>query len=234
MMSILDALGIDRAEEIGVEDGISPFPFEFQTTHEIYHKMEKKMAEAKRPIRLPHCHLTPKHFIKDFQGKIVYIYRDVRAVAASAYPFLQKLPMMSPVMEPYNFLNIDEFAQTIVKDQFWWPDSGVDDAKWQRAAEAGEYKNLLLCKFEDVIADKRTWIKKIADFVGLTDYNIDQVIEQISVANTAERRRRLYEAAGTPFFEEICYRKGESKSWRQELSPETLALFKKKYPHLQD
>ena len=29
-MSILDALGVDRAEELGVENGITPFPFEFQ------------------------------------------------------------------------------------------------------------------------------------------------------------------------------------------------------------
>ena len=81
------------------EGGITPFPFEFQKTHEVYHRMEKKMAEAKRPILLPHCHLTPDRFIKGFKGKIVYISRDVRAVCASAYPFINS--MMKHVMEPY-------------------------------------------------------------------------------------------------------------------------------------
>ena len=100
-LSILDALGVDRAEELGVPGGVTPFPFEYQRTHEVYHRMEKMMAEAKRPIMLPHCHLTPELFINNFKGKIVYISRDVRAVAASAYPFLNKLPQMKPLLTPY-------------------------------------------------------------------------------------------------------------------------------------
>ena len=99
LLSILDALGCDRAEELGVEGGITPFPFEYQRSHEVYHRMEKKMAEAKGPVTLPHCHLTPDRFIKGFKGKIVYISRDVRAVCASAYPFINA--MMKDVMEPY-------------------------------------------------------------------------------------------------------------------------------------
>jgi len=42
-LSILDALGCDRAEEVGVEGGITPFPFEFQRTHQVYKRMEKKI-----------------------------------------------------------------------------------------------------------------------------------------------------------------------------------------------
>merc|ERR1712242_372681 len=71
----------------------------YQRSHEVYHRMEKKMAEAKGPVTLPHCHLTPDRFIKGFKGKIVYISRDVRAVCASAYPFINA--MMKDVMEPY-------------------------------------------------------------------------------------------------------------------------------------
>ena len=33
---IFDALGIERAEELGVENGITPFPFEFQDRFLIY------------------------------------------------------------------------------------------------------------------------------------------------------------------------------------------------------
>ena len=53
--------------------------------------MESKMAAAKNFITLPHGHLYPKFFPKDFKGKIIFIQRDPRAVAASAYPFLQKV-----------------------------------------------------------------------------------------------------------------------------------------------
>ena len=103
-----------------------------------------------------------------------------------------------------------------------------------------------MLKFEDIIgtfcqlefwhtqflADKTKWITKIGDFVGLTDYEMDAVLDQITVANTAARRQAKFNAAGVPFWESICYRKGESKSWREELSAETLSLFKQKYPDL--
>ena len=49
------------------------------------------MATAQNLLTLPHGHLYPKFFPKDFKGKIMFIQRDPRAVAASAYPFLQKV-----------------------------------------------------------------------------------------------------------------------------------------------
>ena len=61
---------------------------------------------------------------------------------------------------------------------------------------------------------------------------MDDVIEQISVPSTAARRQAKFEAAGVPFWEAPCYRKGQSKSWRDEMSAETLAMFKEKYPDL--
>ena len=59
------------------------------------------MVEAKQPLMLPHCHLSPELFIKDFKGKIIYTSRDVRAVAASAYPFITKIETLKPLVEPY-------------------------------------------------------------------------------------------------------------------------------------
>lgn len=151
VMSILDAIGVDRAEELGVPGGVTPFPFEFQATHEAYHRMEKMMADAQRPIMLPHCHLTPGLFIKNFKGKIIYISRDVRAVAASAYPFITKIDSMKPILTPYKFESLDDFAQCIVKDEFCMLDARKDDDEWVKAAERGEYENILMLKFEDII-----------------------------------------------------------------------------------
>ena len=68
---------------------------------ENFGRMEKLMAAAKQPLMLPHCHLTPELFIKDFKGKILYIYRDVRACAASAYPFMKGIEMLKPILDPY-------------------------------------------------------------------------------------------------------------------------------------
>merc|ERR1712136_384051 len=106
------------------------------------------------------------------------------------------------------------------------------DTKWFESAKNGEFDQILMLKFEDVIADKSTWIQKVADFVGLTDFNMEEVIDQISVANTIARRKAKFEAAGVPFWEIVCYRKGESKSWQQELSEKTKQMFEEKYPDL--
>jgi len=54
------------------------------------------------------------------------------------------------------------------------------------------------------------------------------------VPATIQRRKKAFELAGAPFFEIICYRKGESGSWREELKPETLKIFKKFYSNLSE
>jgi len=84
-------LEIERAEELGEDKGIEAVPFESQHSIEAYERMENKMATAQNLLTLPHSHLYPNFFPKDFKGKIIFIKRDPRAVAASAYPFLQKV-----------------------------------------------------------------------------------------------------------------------------------------------
>ena len=76
-------------------------------------------------------------------------------------------------------------------------------------------------------------MRKIADFVGLTDFEMDKVIEEISVEKTIARRKAKFEACGVPFWEIVCYRKGESKSWQHELSEETKRMYQEKYPDLE-
>jgi len=49
---------------------------------------------------------------------------------------------------------------------------------------------------------------------------------------TLEQRKKKWEEAKRPFFESICYRKGKSNSWEEELSDETKKLFKIYYPEL--
>ena len=48
MMSVLDAMGCDRAEELGQEPsgGISAKPFECQRSLEAYKRMETKMKNS--------------------------------------------------------------------------------------------------------------------------------------------------------------------------------------------
>ena len=84
----------------------------------------------------------------------------------------------------------------------------------------------------DDFRDKKGSIEKIAKYLGVTDFNVWDVIEEISIPRTIERRRKKFQEAGVPFWEIICYRKGESKSWKEELSADTLKLYKEKYPEL--
>ena len=82
--------------------------------------------------------------------------------------------------------------------------------------------------------DKKGSIEKIAKYLDVTDFNVWDVIEEISIPRTIERRRKKFQEAGVPFWEINCYRKGESKSWKEELSADTLKLYKEKYPKLHD
>ena len=84
----------------------------------------------------------------------------------------------------------------------------------------------------DDFRDKKGSIEKIAKYLGVSDFNVWDVIEEISIPRTIERRRKKFQEAGVPFWEIMCYRKGESKSWKEELSPDTQALFKQKFPDL--
>jgi len=82
-----------------------------------------------------------------------------------------------------------------------------------------------------IFRNKPDNIKKLAEFIGITDYNLNDVIENSSIPATIERRKKKFEAANYPFYEMICYRKGETGSWREELSDETKRLYAEKYPN---
>lgn len=230
-MSLLDALGCDRAEEFQADGLISAMPFEAQFTLEAYDQMEKRMAEATRPLILPHCHLYSSMFPDNFKGKIICITRDPRAVAASAYHFLKQIPHYKPYFDIFGFKSLEDFCQHDVKGHTYWGDVDEYDQSWREYAKRNPNVDVLFVKFEDVISDKPLYIKKIADFVGITDYNLKEVIENSSVPSTMERRRKKYEKYNREFGEIICYRKGQTGSWKDELSEETKKLYAEKYPN---
>ena len=50
-----------------------------------------------------------------------------------------------------NFETIDDFAQCVIKGEFYMFDARQDDDEWIKAAERGDYENILMLKFEDII-----------------------------------------------------------------------------------
>ena len=51
----------------------------------------------------------------------------------------------------------------------------------------------------EILADKRTWIAKIAKFLGVENFDLDQVIENTSIDKTRQRRKERVESQGKKF-----------------------------------
>ena len=138
-MSILDSLGFERAQDVGDENGITALPFDFQHTlkgqdinwtiqtldsgpqgctdetenpRKAFDRMEEKLKSTSNPLILPHCHLYANFFPDDFQGKIIHVTRDPRAVVTSAWHFFTKLPH-------YNHY-FDTWVGCCSRGDFWW------------------------------------------------------------------------------------------------------------------
>ena len=60
----------------------------------------------------------------------------------------------------------------------------------------------------------------IAEFVGVQDYDLEEVIQATSIDNTREKRRQLAEKAGVEFREHILYNTGKKNTWETKLSKE--------------
>jgi len=162
MMSVLDAMGCDRAEEIGQEasGGVSAKPFECQRSLEAYRRMETKMEQSNKPIILPHCHLYADFSPDNFKGKIVFISRDQRAIIASAYPFLRQLPYFNQYFETWGFENLDEFARHDAEGKMYWGEVSEYDKSWREYVKRNPNVDIMFFKFEDFIKNK-AWVRRI-------------------------------------------------------------------------
>ena len=77
------------------------------------------------------------------------------------------------------------------------------------------------------MADKETHVKRIAHFLGIENYNLQNIIENTSIINATNRRQIHLEQAGKPFYEHYCYRTGKTNSWENSLTAETLQIYEK-------
>ena len=55
------------------------------------------------------------------------------------------------IISQKNFETVDDFAQSMIKGEFHMFDACKDDDEWVKAAERGDYENILMLKFEDII-----------------------------------------------------------------------------------
>ena len=104
----------------------------------------------KYTFSLPHCHLDAQFFPKDFKGKIIHVTRDIRAVAASAFPFMSAISSWKPYLEAWDFKNTDDFAKHWALNQCCWGNITDYDNAWKEYAKK-ENLDILFLKFEDVV-----------------------------------------------------------------------------------
>lgn len=230
-MSMLDMLGCDRAEEIGDPNGINTQPFEDQPNIEAYARMEQKMEDARKYTILPHAHIQAQYFPTTFHGKIIHVTRDPRAVAVSGYPFFGSIPHWRPYFDVWGFANVNDWARHDVEGHFYNGDIDDYDAQWRKIAKERNY-DILFITFEDIVSNKEETIRKVAQFLGIADYKMSDVVNGMSLAATVARRQAKFDAAGVDFRERRCYRTGQIGSWREELSDEMKAAYRAKYPRL--
>lgn len=224
MMAITDQLGVKRAEDYEKgEKKIRVIPYEFQSTTEIVSLLSDIVKSTDEPVGLLHCHVWPEHFPTDFKGKILFVERDPRAVAVSAFHFLGKI--YSWYFEKFALKTVDDFALHYLENKLPFGRNDLYDQKWKEFAANNPNLDIQFFKYEEIMKDKKTHIPKIADFLKIANYDLASVIEKTSIDKTRLRRKEQHEKDGKPFKEEaILYRKGGS-SWEEALSPDVIEKF---------
>jgi len=230
ILSILDELGIERMEQLGEgEKLVTPFPLEYQPSVQSFEYMEKHLADSSKLLTLPHCHSLPSHFPQDFKGKIVFIERDPRAVAVSGYHFFKR--PFGKYMELLDIKDdVNKFAKHLFEGKFLFGRSNDFDDQWKSFAAQNPNLSIIFTKYEDILADKASHIKKIAAFLGIENYNLDEVVTNTSIEKAKERRgEKLVKSGHTSGAKEesILYRSGKANSWSGVLSEEVLQLYEK-------
>lgn len=226
MFAIIDELGVERIANFKEgEEAIPGIPLEFMPTSEKFDIIEEKLHGTDKLMAINHCHLPASHFQKHWKGKILYVTRDPRAVACSAFAFLGKLPFMQPYRNKHGLTDENVFARHFLAGKHVMGDPLKYDKEWIQFIKENPQLNVLRMSYEDIMADKPGKIKLIAEFLGIKDYDLDQVVKNTSIDVTREKRKKKFDDVGKPFFEQILYNKGKTNTWESKLNKETLDFY---------
>ena len=106
----------------------------------------------------------------------------------------------------------------------FWGEVNEYDQSWKDYAVRNPNVDIIFMKFEDFINDKPSHIKKLAEFIGFKNPNIDDIMKNSTLEATIERRKTKWENEGCKFWEIVCYRKGKTGSWNQKYRNTNLDL----------
>lgn len=125
--------------------------------------------------------LESRHFFKSHElpnkqfKKVIYIIRDGREVVLSQYRMLKNLGQEVSLKQLYESGG-DSFVGTWANHILAW-------------IENPYCADILYIKYEDLLSDKKQVILKIADFLDLSDYNCEEVMDGISLENMKEQEQ---------------------------------------------
>lgn len=163
------------------------------TSDIVGHKMLPDDFDLESARKSQRLYLIKTHgFISNADDKVIYLVRDGRQSALSYLNYMKSFHDESCKIEDVIFGNVpfDSWGDHI--------------EKWKPAKR----ENTLLLKFEELTRAPDTYLKSIAEFIGVQA--LDKQIpdfEQLHAIN--------------PKF----FRQGKSDTWKEELSSETLELF---------
>ena len=125
---------------------ITARPFEFQPSVESFDIMEQGLLATSNLLNLPHCHVPPSHFPPKFEGKIIFVERDPRAVVVSGFHFFNIV--FKEYMEALELDDVNKFARHVFEGKFLYGKIEEFNQKWKTFAAENPNLSILFLKYE--------------------------------------------------------------------------------------
>lgn len=149
---------------------------------DIYQNTRRVLSSCPRPrILKSHEYLDPRY------RRVIYVVRDPRDVAVSYFHFLRKMRSLD------DSVSLEEFVPQFVAGEADPFGSWADHVGGWLGARAC-VDDFLLLRYEEMRADPREAVKRVAEFIGLdpTEAQLQQVLAQSSM----DAMRRLEQNSG--------------------------------------
>lgn len=178
-----------------------------------------------------HAHDALEHTLRFYGNgneKVIYIYRDPRAVAVSAFHYfsirpqfrrlhalLSTIPLGLRIY--FSLFHADAYRlETIVKGLVeGTSEGGWLQVPWHRHVEGYlEKEGILTLSYETLKADTLSTALEIVDFLGIR--RSEEAVNEAIQAQSFERKKQKFQEEGNTHQAQFL-RRGQSEAWREEL-----------------
>ncbi|XP_060603047.1 sulfotransferase 4A1-like [Ruditapes philippinarum] len=194
------------------------FPFADVYNEDLpFYKGLTGLKEAKIPRLIKthfHYFLLPED-LKRGCGKIINVYRNPKAVVVSLFKLLKFL--RTPMAD-----TLEEFIEMFVNDKVYGSPWAAHVREFQ---EHKNDENVLILKYEDIIKDKVSEVRKIASFLNrdLSADDIAKIVEYVDIENMRKNGMVNFavqeEVWSTDKSAGAFINSGKAESWRDVIAP---------------